>query len=477
MPSSASPSRLRVAASWILLAATIAGCAPKRIEVAIDATQGAAVRSFSSNTLGRADLDRLRSVYASEPTRDAAVGGQRFTAAFDDALPSEVGNRNGLTSVATSLGSAGFYYEAFAEPAPIWSDLRARMDAGELWVRLFGRWAERNIEGSEAKEAWRRHVDRELVPLVCDAVLLWAVQSATARFTRVEQSLREVTDGSPLNEDERFVQRIGMPLLLLLAERGILTAEETQRLLLLSADGRFAPAERDVAVESIFKPAALRQVQRFRPQMQALDTSALVAMGLSFWLFATTSPERNDLLLASNAISEEDKAAVRAGRGVGIRLPPPFGFDPMRGSGPARASTVAEVRLRAGDPDPSVPMDPNSHNGRVDSARGEIVFATTFAPADRRVTLFPPVFYASWTEPDGDAQRRVFGRVLLTGNELAAYVAWASGLPESLRQRWERALDVVAIDELVAIERATRAERPMPASLVAWIEERSGRRR
>jgi hypothetical protein len=456
----------------------LAGCAQRRIEVAIDMTQGGAVRSFSSNALGRADLDRLRSVYGSEPTHDAAVGGQRFTGSFGAALPSEVGNRNGLASVTTSLGSAGFYYESFAEPAPIWSDLRSRMDAGELWVRLFGRWAERNIDGSAAKEAWRRYVDRELVPLVCDAVLLWAVQSATARYTRVEQTLREVTDAAPLSEDERFVQRVGMPLLLLLAERGILTADETQRLLLIFVDGRFAPAERDLAVETIFKPAVLRQIQRFRPQMQSLDTGSLVAMGLSFWLFATTSPERNDLLLASNAISDEDKAAVRAGRSIGVRLPPPFGFDPMRGARPNEPPTRVEVRLRvAGDG----PLGPSAHNGRFHEERGELVFATTFTPPDRRVTLFPPVFYASWAEPDTDAQRSRFGSVVLTGAELAAYVAWAEGLQETQRIRWESALDRLAdgdaIDELVAIERETRAERPMPASLVAWIEERSGRSR
>lgn len=432
----------------------------------MDATAGSTVRSFASNTLDRNDVERLKGIYASDPLRDRSLGGTRFTAAFDATLPSELGNRNGLITLPTRLGSARFYYEAFADAGPLWIDLRSRMAAGELWVRLFGRWAERSIEDPSRKEALRAYVDRELVPLVCDAVLLWSVQASTVRFSRVDQVLRDPADPSPANEDERFVQRVGMPLLMLLTERGVFTADESQRLLLLGVDGRLSEAEREDAVETIFKPAFLRQARRFRPQMQTFDSGALVAMALSFSLYATTSSDRNEVLLASAAIPDEDKEAIRAGRGGGVRLPPPFGFDPIRSGEPLKA----EVRLKTGR------REPFSHNGRWDPERGEVRFTAEFSPPERRVTLFPPVFHASWSEPDGAEQRRLFGRTILEDEDLAGYAVWVETLPDPLRRRWESALDRLAstgeIDQLEIIRRETEATRPMPRRLSDWIRRR-----
>src|SRR5262249_51160862 len=85
-----------------------------------------------------------------------------------------------------------------------------------------------------------------------------------------------------------------------------------------------AQSERTWAVEQVLMPALLRQVHRFRPNVKALTGSELFSIGFSFWLYATSSSDRTDILLASPAISEEDKAKLRAGKNS-VTLPPPSG--------------------------------------------------------------------------------------------------------------------------------------------------------
>ncbi len=455
-------------ARFLCLAAAVGGllaasaCQTSRIKVEMVASGDTTTRTFASNSLDRRDIDRLRDVYASEPTRDAETGGTLFSGSFGETLPSELGNRNGLVAMHTRLGSAHFYYEAFGDASPLWSDLRRRMDAGELWVRLFGRWAERHIDDASKREEWRVYVDQELVPLVCDAVLLWASQASTARYSRVEQNLRATDDVSEKTEDERFAERLGMPLLLLLAERGLFTPDETQRLLALGADGNLSPSEREWAVKQLFLPAVTRQVRRFRPDIESVRQSDLVPLAIGFYLYATTSIDRNEVLLASPAISEEDKARLRRGEAI-LVLPPPFGFDPLK----RPKSTEAEVHLATG-------AKPYLHNGVWDDERHEIRFKASFVQPERRTTLFPAVFYAAWSEPDAAAQTKLFGAVILEGEALAGYASWQASLPAATAARWDQALDRLAAgkgaEALDAIRLETRAERPMPQPLADWIQ-------
>ncbi|MFO0828661.1 MAG: hypothetical protein U0572_11005 [Phycisphaerales bacterium] len=457
-----------VRATLVVALSCAVGCRQDRVRVEMDATGEGATRSFASNALGASDVDRLRGVYASEPEVDREVGGTRFTAAFGHDLPSELGNRNGLVELRSRLGSTHFYFESFGFAGSLWAQLEARMHAGELWIRLFARWAERQIEDPSKREEWKAYVERELIPLLDDAMLLWSTQSATVRSARVGLDVRDDNDLSPITDDERFAQRVGMPLLLMLAERNFLTTEDAQRVLLLSVDGNATKSERSWVVDHVLVPAMLRQVHRFRPNVKSFEATELVPMALSFWLYATSSPDRRDILLASPAISDADKARIRAGD-LRIALPPPFGIDPM--SKPKR--TEADVHLRTG-------MRPFAHNGKWDEASREVRFTSSFTEASRRSTLFPPIYYAAWSEPDEATQERLFGGVILFGSDLAAYCMWRETLPPELGLRWESALDELertgTTSSLVAFEREIGDVRPMPAVLTDWLRERTSPR-
>lgn len=51
-----------------------------------------------------------------------------------------------------------------------------------------------------------------------------------------------------------------------------------------------------------------------------------------------------------------------------------------------------------------------------------------------------PFCYALWSEPNRDAQRQTFGRVLLTGEDLGKYAAWYARLDAEQRPAWDRFL-------------------------------------
>ncbi len=443
------------------------GCRTDRIRIEMATDGDSTSRTFASNALGKEDVERLSGIYATAPKRDPRIGGSQFAGTFGQALPSEVGNRNGLSELRTRLGTSRFYFEAIAERADEWSALKRRMDAGELWVRLFGRWAERGIKDPSRREEWQRYVDGTLVPMSTKLMLLWGSSAAAAQSVRVAQQLRDAGDNRPLTDEERLLRRIGIPMLLEIADRGVLRPEETHLLFLIGADANASQAERDWVMEEVGKPVLLRLVQRFRPETKNFDSINFTTMALGFLLWANTSRDRNDLLLASPVISDEDKTRIRAGQAL-VTLPPPFGIDP---TGKPK-TTEADVRLKTTE-------RPFLTNGEWNAATNEIVFASSFVAAERRTTIAPAVYYAAWSEPDVAAQIGLFGTVILRGEPLAEYGIWIETLPKALRLRWEQALDALEqegeapahLAALVDFRADCVKNWPMPKPLDRWIDE------
>lgn len=501
----------------LLAGAVLVGCQDRRISVQMTAAGGQIDRSFSTNRLERGAAERVAAQYGTGPVA-RAPGKVVFEGSFDSTLPSEVGNRNGLSEIATELGTAHFYFEAFGPGAAAerdgstpagavdnWATLQQRMAAGELWVRLFGRWAERFMRDSGQLDAWREWVDTTLVPAANNVMLQYGSMQATAQSQRVGGRLRNPDENAPRTPDETFWRQVFMPLLLTLASdggtpgtsgvgdgrdgpartgegdvgkaavaehagapgrvaipgvAGFLTPEEAHTLLLLSNDGNAGGNRRQWSVENIFLTAVTRQVQRFRPDVQRVTLPQVFAAGISFYLYATSSPDRIDLLLASPAISEVDKTRLRNGE-HSISLPPPYGIEPRR----RPASTVTDVRL-------AMPVEPYATNGVWDAEQSQVVFTTRFYDAANRTVLYEPIFYAAWATPAVDRQRALFGRVLLAGERLADYCLWEHMLAPEERIAWSAALLALERDgSLEEVDRFLRsyAERMPPKPLVDWL--------
>jgi len=95
---------------------------------------------------------------------------------------------------------------------------------------------------------------------------------------------------------------------------------------------------------------------------------------------------------------------------------------------------VLTVRFR-------LPQRPLATNGEwVDE---ELVhWKARLAPAEEPSNHSLPVqCYALWSEPDTEAQKNHFGRVLLNNEELAKYVLWYSGLTADEAREWDAFID------------------------------------
>jgi hypothetical protein len=446
------------------------GCANRKVRVATDATGAAAARTFAANELGEQDLARLRTAYAAEPVADEDTGGQRVEGEFGAALPSELGNRNGLSEIRTSLGASRFYYEAMAEPADEWRAFRARMDAGELWLRLFGAWSAERIKDPSRREEWKAQVEQVLVPLFGTGMMMYSSAQASVQSQRIGAKIRETDDFRPMTDDERFRQRTFLPLLMLLGERGILDAGELQKLLLLGSDGNASAEERKWAADRVLIPAILRQVQKFNPDIDSLSTPQLVGLGFGFLLWASSPSEARDaVLLASPAIGEEEKAKIRKGgaASMSVSLPPPYGVDPRRRAKP----TEVDVRLKTG-------ARPWLTNGEWDEKTGEVVFKTRLFDANNRTIIFSPVFFANWSEPDAAEQERLFGSTILDGNALADYCLLLAAMPEDIRKEWDAAVATLAekgdAGPMARFAAENRKRRPLPNPLAEWLAKKAG---
>jgi len=462
----------------VALSSALGGCERKVVRVEMTAGEGAVERSFASNTLDDDAVRRITAAYGGAPSRDRSARGLRFEGRFGsgrgDALPNEVGNRSGLDEIRTTLGSAWFYYEAFGEGGgrhgDDWAALMQRMHAGDLWVRLFGLWAERQLPAGEQRERFRAAMENEIVPMARNVMLRYGAMQSVAQSQRIGGRVREADESGERSADESFWQQVFVPLLIAFAEEDVFTPMELQRLFLLSLDGRAGGDSRQWSVDEIFLPALSRQVRRFQPDVEAVTTGQLFAMGLSFWFFSSTSPDRIPLLLESPAISEADKARLRRGE-RGVRLPPPFGIEPRR----RVPTTDTEVRLR-------MASEPYLTNGvwQQDGAgpSGVLVFRASFTDADNRSVLYEPVFYAAWAEPASQRQQSLFGEVLLVDEELAEYCLWHEMLPAHERAAWSDALATFeAIGATTGDRTALRAianraaeRRTLPKPLRAWLD-------
>jgi hypothetical protein len=513
---------MRGALSSILMALLVAaaGCAQKKVRVEMQASNEGVDRSFASNALDEEAQRRLSDIYAAPPQGDSTTGGVRFDGRFDGhagsalgaGIPSELGNRNGLTERRSPVGSAWFYFESFdgtsrsarageetaaaegiapAEDSD-WATLQRRMAAGELWVRLFGRWAEQSIDDPARQQEFRVWIDDRLVPFANDFMLRYGAMQAVAQSARIGGRIRDRGERGPRSEDESFYMRVFLPLLLELGSEGgvepdaatagggdgsgalfgaravtagLFTAEELHQLLLVSLDGNAGGRAREWSLERVLLPAVNRHVQRWTPGAKPLTATQITIAGLGFLLWVGGSPQRDEILLESPAISAQDKERLRAGD-RSITLPSPYGADPR-----SRPDSVeAEVRLKVADA-------PYLTNGVWSAERGEILFSSRFFPGEERTVLFQPIYYAAWTAPDAARQRAIFGEVILRGEALAQFIGWREVMTESRRKELDAALLAAADGDPRTLQRLLSqgsAMRDAPPALRRWVERRGG---
>ena len=265
--------------------------------------------------------------------------------------------------------------------------------------------------------------------------------------------------------DENFQVSVFSPLITFAAERGWVSDEEAQMISLLGIDGWVSAGERDWSRRTIFEPVMRRMVQRFVPGSDPGEidrkNEKLTWLGLSFLWWVNTSSDATEVLLASDAISDEDKQKLRNGNRM-ISIPGPFGFSISGGPRPLES----ELALETGE-------EPFLTNGDWNESLGKINFQTKIYPDEGRRRLASPVFFAAWSVPDVEVQEQIFGKVALRGQSLAEYCLWEKTLDDEQRALWSGAVEKARLKSKTAplrkaiedIDGEGKDSRPPPTSL------------
>ncbi len=443
------------------------GCQNRKVRVEIQADGEETTRAFSTNETSTKALDEMAKAYGSAPTRDSELG-RRFTGIFaENSLPSEMGNRGAIGRLESSLGTARFYYEQFADKRPEWESMKLRVDGGILWMKIFGRFVEtRKIKDDATRADFSSWWNSEAIPLVADAYLMYSGMQAATQAQRIGAMPRRAQNHGERTPDETFRLSVFQPFAVLFAERGWLTADELAAIQSVGINGHVSSREGEWLSENILQPAIARILVRFDPSRQEMKLRDFIPLGLEFLLWTRASREYRDLVLESPAIPEATKAEIRAGK-WNVELPPPFGFRLLE----RPKVTDAEVFIATG-------AAPFFTNGTWNSQMGRVEFKGGFYETKHRYAPYNPPYYAFWALPS-QRQESVFREVILQGEPLAQYCAWENALRDEQKAQWLSALDVLASTQdplpAYAVLAATSGEHPLPRVLATWICERAAK--
>lgn len=460
----------RVVRSLLLVAIFAAtflgiGCQNRKVKVEISASGETAERTFATNATDEKSLAQAAAAYGSQGEADQELG-RKFVGTFaDSAMPSEIGNRGAIGRVDSALGSARVYYEQFADQREEWTSLRERVEGGILWMQLFGRFIElRKIKEEPARSEFARWWNSEMIPFAADTYLMYSGMQAASQAQRIGAMPRNANDFSPRTTDETFRLSLFEPLIIHFAERGWLTPDELAAAQTLAINGNVSGRERAWVADKVFSPAVARLVSRFDPSKKDMKLKDFVPIAIEFVLWTKLSREYRDLILASPAINEQTKEAIRKGK-WDFELPPPFGFRTME----RPKVTDAEVVLDTG-------AEPFFTNGVWNATTRRVEFKGGFYEAKYRYAPYNPPYYAMWALPT-QRQESIFGAVILEGEPLAEYCAWEAALDDELRKRWLAGLDEIATKQDAAAAFGVMAElakdHPLPFPIARWIADKA----
>ena len=351
----------------------------------------------------RAELAAITALY---PAQGLTNNGERHVVRgeFTNELPPDVGGAGDYTNLTTSLGEAGFYVERFRGNDDLTGMTERRFQAADQLADLLVGWSGMELGREPGYDRLRQFLDvdfrRDLKNL---GAYWWEGQLAGNYKT---------------NASEEFVVRFGQYLI----ERGYFTMQEIP--------GLFGAGSGDNP------QALLRRMQRLVAGKMGVPETEPVPASLAFLADEETLAKSFDKYLAGTDFYraklkqwEEDKKSKPdakqpepsevANDAVGLLV----GFD-LFGQ-PDRLA----VRL-------SLPAAPVHSNGRWDKALQQVVWETDIEERTN-ASHFSFFCYASWAQANRAYQKKHFGKVVLTGDELTQYCLWRSSQDVQRGGEWD----------------------------------------
>lgn len=353
---------------------------------------------------------------------------QVFVGEFKGRMPQDIGGYGTYKRIPSDLGAACLYVEQFRgsdKPAARLDEIGKGIDNG---VDLLIGWFEAELGKEKGFDQLRTYLDKDIRSMLHDVKLYYYFGSANPQAASqpfgnelwVRTAVRVMQ--ADLIELQALVELVGS---------GSMSDQALQKALAMAqrkaAEKMGVPADKPV-------PASLAFLGDFDKAKASLEKYARTT---KYW------PE-----YAKAVAKERAEAATRTSQ----PSPAPSttqasqpaesldGFLNYRLSGhlaeAVAGSTGATENLKLAM---ELPVKPVKTNGDWDGKA--VVWTFTLSGSDS--LAWPRLAYAAWAQPDKKEQERLFGQVVLDGENLLDYVAKRTGMSKEQSAAWEKRLGCV----------------------------------
>lgn len=339
------------------------------------------------------DLKRIAAIYNTtvEPPFDRR---HKFQATFANSLPSDVGGVGYFTHTESPFGTRSIYQERFRGDVDALAALARRAAAADELTNLVIGWFELELGREPGFPQLRQFLDTEFRNDLKNVGLqIW--------FSTLEPEAK-----------------VPMRVVQYLVERGYGSPSE---ILALSQTVNSSQGMSDLVPRFIAGKLGMDASAPLPPSLEFLRSEDAFQPSLERFLRTTDEYKRR------HAAWEKLKEAT-----PDIEEPSPIDvmFEivgrAFLGGPILKPSDDLSVKLQT-------EVKPYATNGSWNAAAHQVVWSDQIEAADG-----PPAFcYALWSQPNRDAQRERFGRVLLEGEDLASYIDWYTRLTAERHQAWD----------------------------------------
>lgn len=350
-----------------------------------------------------AELKRIGEIYP--PEIPAAVGRHAFRARFGPAMPNDIGGSGSYHHRTTSLGVASVYVERFRGSDDVERHIDDRRRAADELTDLLIGWFQSEIGREPNFGRIREFLDRTFRHDLRNLSHYWAM----ARVSGQQQAA--------LNQE--YWARAAMYLV----ERNYFRLEEVPAAVHVASTNDAAQQVRFV-IDLLSRKISPEERPAIARSLGFLADTSRAEASLDAYLRTTPQFRRREQEWRK-LVATRPAAPPPDPKDVALELVARlfFGLDLI--------SQQDELRVAL-----TVPVQPFASNGTYLSASSQMVWT---ASMDRGNEL-PVLAYAAWSVPDVQFQEAHLGDVALSGEDLANYVAWYTGLEPNQREEWDEFL-------------------------------------
>ena len=387
-----------VAAFWLFIAS---GCSHNVYEIEMQHTSAGLERKLtcwrkSGKEIEAMPGDELKRIAAGyNATVEPPLDRQHvFQGTFNEKLPEDVGGAGFYARNESPLGSRSIYQERFRGDVDAAAALARRAAAADELTNIVIGWCEQELASEPGFPKLREFLDNEFrADLKNVGLQIW--------FSSFEPQ-----------------SQVPMSVVQYLVERGYGSPAEILSLAKV-LDGSSGMSE---------------TVPRFVAGKMGMDRNADLPQSLDFLRSEEAFQQSLERYLRTTEEYQRRQAAWEKLKETTPEADEPSPTDivfeifsrAFLGGPKLQPSDELSVRLQTG-------VKPYATNGAWNAAAHQVVWSQQIGGTDA-----PPAFcFALWSEPNREAQRERFGRVLLEGEDLARYVDWYVHLSGGRQKAWD----------------------------------------